>query len=134
MPEKIRFLSLFGFPFIFLDIGDFHHMGYMMDWLNIPYWVFWWISIWVIQFLVAFVVFRDAEKRESNGFLWFFLVILPWFGLIFLVVYLILRGEEESGKEAVDESDKILDRRYAQGEITQKEYLEAKEAMEKMKR
>jgi putative membrane protein len=110
--------------------GDFHHM---MDWWNIPYMGFWWIGIWVIQFILAFFVYKDADEREKNGLLWFILVILPWIGILFLIGYLVMLGEKTETREAINNADKIIDERYAKGEITREEYLEIKNHMKKMR-
>ena len=130
---KKLWLSFFAvFPFIFLDIGGWHMMywgHHMMDWRGIPYMGFWWIGVWVIQFVIAFLVYKDAEKSEKNGLLWFILVILPWVGLLFLIGYLVIRREKTETKEAIDNADKIIYERYAKGEITREEYLEIKNDM-----
>ena len=123
-------------PYIVLDAGDFGHMmdgGRMMDWWGVPFMGFWWFGIWIVQFIIAFLVYRDAEKREDNGLLWFVLVILPWIGIIPLIIYLIARLEEDETKEIMDEAQKILNEKYAKGEITRREYLQAKEDIEKKK-
>ena len=72
---------------------------YMMDWWDIPHMGFWWIEIWVIQFVIAFLIYKDAEKREKNGLLWFILVILPWIGVLFLIGYLVIEGEKTITKK-----------------------------------
>ncbi len=123
-----------GFPFIVLDIDGWHMMDWdhhMMDWWGIPFMGFWWIGIWIVQFVIAFLVYRDAEKRENNGLLWFVLVVLPWIGIIFLIIYLIIRGEKTENEETMNEAQKILDERYAKGEMARKEYLQAKEDIKK---
>ena len=131
-----NYLNVFftGFMFILLDIDGWHMMdwdGHMMDWWGIPFMGFWWILVWVVQFVIAFLVYRDAERRENNGLLWFVLVVIPWVGIVFLVIYLIIREEKNENKELVDDAQKILDERYATGEITRREYLQAKEDIEK---
>ena len=117
------------FPFIVLNGNGWH----MMDWWDIPYMGFWWIGVWVIQFILAIFVYKDAEKREKNGLLWFILVILPWIGLLFLIGYLVMLGEKTETREAINNADKIIDERYAKGEITRDEYLEIKNDMKKMR-
>ncbi len=105
----------------------------MMDWWGIPFMGFWWIGVWIIQFIVALLVYKDAEKRENNGLLWFVLVVLPWIGIIFLIIYLIIREEKTEIKETLSEAQKILDERYAKGELTRTEYLQAREDINKKK-
>lgn len=76
--------------------------------------------------MLAFLVYKDAEKRNKNGILWFVLVFLPWAGIIFLIVYLIIREEKDEMISTLKDVQKILDERYAKGEITREKYLQAK--------
>lgn len=126
-------MLLTGFPFILLDIDGSHMMDgwHMMDWWGIPFMGFWWIGIWVVQLVIAFLVYRDAEKRKTNGVLWFFLVLLPWIGILFLIIYLVIQDEKSEDTKAMSYAQKILDERYAKGEMTRKEYLQTKEDIEK---
>jgi putative membrane protein len=133
-----KFISIFlaGFSFIILDVDGWHMMDWdhhMMDWWGIPYMGFWWIGVWIIQFVIAFFVYKNAENGEKNGLLWFVLVILPWIGLLFLIGYLVIRGEKTTTMEAISNADKVIDERYAKGEITREEYLEIKNDMKKMR-
>ncbi len=95
---------------------------------------FWSIFIWVIQIIIAILVYKDAEKRKQNGLLWLVLVILPLIGILFLVIYLIIRDEKTEIKESIDEGKKIIDQRYAKGEITREEYLQIQKDLENKKR
>ncbi len=137
MVKNLLTIFLTGLPFIVLNGGDFHHMmdwdHHMMDWWGIPFMGFWWIGVWIVQLIIAFLVLRDAEKRKMNSLLWFILIILPWVGILFIIGYLVVRGEEDETKESLDDALKILDERYAKGEITRKEYLEKKIDIEKMR-
>ena len=72
--------------------------GHMMDWWDIPYIGFLWIGIWIVQLVIAFLVYKDAEKSEKNCLLWFILVILPWIGLLFIIGYLVIRREKTVSK------------------------------------
>ncbi len=103
----------------------------MMDWWGVPFMGFGMIGIWIVFIVIAFLVYKDAEQRNMNGLLWFILVIIPWIGILFLIVYLIIRSEEAEIEEAIENAQKILDERYAKGEITQKEYLQMKKDIEK---
>jgi len=103
----------------------------MMDWWGVPFMGFGMIGIWIVFIVIAFLVYKDAEQRNMNGLLWFILVIIPWIGILFLIVYLIIRSEEAEIEETIENAQKILDERYANGEITRKEYLQMKKDMEK---
>jgi len=136
MDKKLWTIFFTGFPFILLDAEGWHMMDWghhMMDWWNIPYMGFWWIGVWIVQFIIAFLVYKDAEKSEKNGLLWFILVILPWTGFLFLIGYLVIQREKTETKEAIDNADEIIDERYAKGEITREEYLEIKNDMKEMR-
>ncbi|WP_202318669.1 SHOCT domain-containing protein [Archaeoglobus neptunius] len=86
----------------------------------------WWIPLLVIGYLV----YKDAEKRGMNGLLWFILVVIPMLGIVFLLIYIVLR--ETKGEMAKTEKTplEILKERYARGEITEEEYRRIKEEME----
>jgi putative membrane protein len=119
-----RFLNGFPavFPFIVLNGNGWHMMG------------FWWIGVWIVQLIIAFLVLRDAEKRKMNSLLWFILIILPWIGILFIIGYLVVRSEKDEVEESLDGAHKILDERYAKGEITRREYQQAKMDIEEMRR
>ncbi|UCF12996.1 MAG: SHOCT domain-containing protein [Thermoplasmatales archaeon] len=134
MVKKLLTAFLSGFPFIVLNGNGWHMMEWgphMMDWWGIPFIGFWWIAVWIVQFVLALLVYKDAEKQEKNGLLWFLLVILPWIGILFLIGYLVVRSEETDVKEATENAEKILDERYAKGEINRGEYLQMKKDIEK---
>jgi putative membrane protein len=125
------------FPLSVLNVDDIGHMmdwDSMMGWLGIPFMGFWSLLIWIVQIIIAVLVYKDAQKRKQNDLLWFILVILPWIGIVFLVIYLIIRDEETEIKESIDESQKIIDERYAKGEITREEYLQIKKDLERKRR
>jgi putative membrane protein len=125
------------FPLSVLNVDDIGHMmdwDSMMGWLGIPFMGFWILLIWIVQIIIAVLVYKDAQKRKQNDLLWFILVILPWIGIVFLVIYLIIRDEETEIKESIDESQKIIDERYAKGEITREEYLQIKKDLERKRR
>ncbi len=117
--------------FILLNGGDLHHMNHMMDWWGVPFMGYWTIIVWVVQLILATLVYKDAEKQEKSGLLWFILVIIPWVGILFLIGYLVVRGEEAEAEKAVEEALKILDERYAKGEISRTEYLQMKKDIKK---
>lgn len=87
-----------------LDEGHMDHDHMMGGFWGGSFMWFWMIGIWLIFIVIAFLVYRDAEKRGMNGLLWFVLVILPWIGILFLIIYMIVR--EEKNEEY--RSEKIL--------------------------
>lgn len=120
------------FPSVLLDVDDFGHM--MSWWWGIPYISFWGILFWIVQIIIAVLVYKDAQKRKQNGLLWLVLIILPWVGILFLIIYLIIRREETDLNESIDESLNTLDERYAKGEITREEYFQIQKDLTKMRR
>ncbi len=110
------------------DIGG--HMGnYNWHMVDGPYMWFWMAMVWVFLIVIAFLVYRDAESRGMNGLLWFVLVILPWAGFVFLVIYLIARDDRHQYEMSQRSPEAILDERYARGEITGDEYRQMKECL-----
>ncbi|OUJ18616.1 putative membrane protein [Methanonatronarchaeum thermophilum] len=96
-------------------------------------WGFGWIPLllWLLIFIViAVLIYQDAEKRGMNGLLWFILILIPYLGLLFLVIYLITREEKPTEKQMDRDPKKILDERLARGEITSEEHEELKEKLE----
>lgn len=108
--------------------GEDHMSGYHMTELwGFSFMGFLMIFLWFIFIAVAFLVYKDAKKRGMNGVLWFILVVIPWFGIIFLIIYLIIREEETEPYGTLEISARaILDERYALGEITVEEYRRVK--------
>jgi putative membrane protein len=106
--------------------GDDDHMegGGMMDmnWWGLSTMWFWMIGYWVIFVIIGILVYKDAEKREMSGLLWFVLVILPWIGILFLIVYLIIREDKATSNDNHKSANVLLDERYAKGEITREDY------------
>jgi putative membrane protein len=107
---------------------------HMMDWF--PFMGFGTVFAWLISLAVAYLVYKDAEKRNMNGLLWGLPILIPWIGILFLILYLILR---DSGRRIAVASnapvkstvDEILDERYAKGELTRELYLQMKEDLKK---
>ena len=99
---------------------------HMMNWWGFPFMGFWMIGLWLVFIVVAFLVYRDAEKRGMNGVLWFILVIIPWVGILFLILYLILRNDKPLQSSPLKDAVQILDERYAKGEIPKEEYEQKK--------
>jgi putative membrane protein len=109
-------------------------MDYTMNWF--PFMGFGTVFAWFISLAVAYLVYRDAEKRDMNGLLWGLPILIPWIGILFLILYLIMRDSgrriaaksEMPAKTSVDE---VLDERYAKGEVTRELYLQMKEDLKK---
>ncbi len=97
----------------------------------------------LLSLVVAFLVYKDAQKRGMNGLLWGLPMLIPWIGVLFLILYLILRdsgrtiaiktpGEEGAAHERPEPSAlDILDARYAREEVSREKYLEMKEDIKK---
>jgi hypothetical protein len=49
------------------------------------------IVIWLVQLLVAFLIYRDAKEQKMLAPVWAILGILPMFGYLADLVYLVLR-------------------------------------------
>ncbi len=105
----------------------------MMDWnwWGAPFMWFWMICVWLVFVVIAFLVYKDAEKRRMDGTLWFVLVILPMVGILFLIIYLIIREEKTLRDTSQKSANAILDERYARGEITKGEYQRMKKDIKK---
>ncbi len=91
---------------------------------------FWMGFWWIIFLIIGYLVYKDAEKRGMNGVLWFILVILPMVGILFLIIYVIIR-ETSSPETKRASALEILKERYAKGEITHEEYMKMREELEK---
>jgi putative membrane protein len=117
-------------------------MAYMLDdmWggygtagYGFPIWRVFMMLFWLFVFLViAYLVYKDAKTRGMNGLLWGILVIIPFVGILFLIIYVVLRetkGHYGSPKEksAMD----IVKERYAKGEISSEEFQKITEDLKK---
>jgi len=119
-------------------------MGYMMDnlWGGIPGYgmgsgfpFFGWgmmIGWIVIALVVGYFVYKDANSRGMNGLLWWILILIPWIGILVLILYVIIL--ETSGQKKVAEEDTavgILKERYAKGEITTEQFRTMSEELKR---
>jgi uncharacterized membrane protein len=77
----------------------------MMDWGHMSWWGFPFFGLWFIGILIAVVI----------------------------IVYIIIHGEKLEDKEIMSDAHKTLDNRYANGEINRKEYIQAKDDLNKFK-
>jgi putative membrane protein len=112
----------------------YHMMDYMIDWF--PFMGFGTVFSWLVSIAIAYLIYKDAEKRNMNGLLWGLPVLIPWVGILFLILYLILRdgGHNMALKSSAPTKatpEQILDERYAKGELTQEIYFQMKEDLRK---
>ncbi len=106
-----------------------HDFGYGMP-FGLGFFGFWMGFWWIVFLIIGYLVYRDAESRGMNGVLWFILVILPMVGILFLIIYVIVRETSSSGTKRAGALE-ILKERYARGEITEEEYRKMREELEK---
>jgi putative membrane protein len=88
------------------------------------------IVLWIVQLVIAYFVYKDAKDQKMSAPLWFILVIIPFFGYLAAVLYVIIREVRkplEPEKTPVD----TLKERYARGEISAEEFEKAKEILMK---
>lgn len=104
----------------------------MTNWPGFPFYGFGSIFVWIIFVVIAIFVYQDATQRGMNGALWFILIILPFIGIIFLLLYMVIRESQEYSKEEEGaDALSVLKRRYAEGEINREDYLKMKEDLKK---
>ncbi len=88
---------------VVLDCCGFYNM---MDWGHMNWWGFPFLGLWFVGFIIV---------------------------IISIVVYLITHSEKSEEIEIMPDAQKILDERYAKGEMTRKEYIQAKEDLNNFK-
>ncbi len=49
------------------------------------------IVVWIVQLLIAFLIYRDAKEQKMLAPVWAILAILPMFGFFADVLYLVIR-------------------------------------------
>ena len=107
--------------------------GYSTGGYGFPVWRICMMLFWLFVFLViAYLVYIDAKTRGMNGLLWGVLVLIPFVGILFLIIYVVIRetkGQNASLKEksAMD----IVNERYAKGEISSEEFQKITEDLKK---
>ena len=68
------------------------------------------IVIWLVQLVVAFLIYRDAKDQKMLAPVWAILGLLPMFGYFADLLYLIIRefrlfpGNREATRNAVTDS------------------------------
>jgi putative membrane protein len=88
------------------------------------------IIAWIVQLVIAYFVYKDAKEQKMSAPLWFILVIIPMYGFLLAILYVIIREVRmpiETLKTPVD----ILKARFAKGEITVEEYEKGKDVLMK---
>lgn len=81
--------------------------------------------VWIVQLVIGYFVYKDAEKQKMSAPLWFILVAIPFFGYFLAVLYVIIREVRKpvtTDKDPVD----ILKDRFARGEISAEDYEKGK--------
>lgn len=48
-------------------------------------------AIWIVQLLIAFLIYRDAKEQKMLTSVWVILALLPMFGYLVDALYLIIR-------------------------------------------
>ncbi len=56
------------------------------------------IGLWVIQLLIAYLIFRDVKEQKMLAPVWTIMAILPVLGYVTDVLYLIIREVRPSRK------------------------------------
>jgi hypothetical protein len=49
------------------------------------------IIIWLVQLVVAFLIYRDAKEQKMLAPVWAVLAVLPMFGYVAALLYLVIR-------------------------------------------
>jgi hypothetical protein len=49
------------------------------------------IAVWIVQILIAFLIWRDAKEQKMLAPVWVIIAILPMFGYFADLIYLIIR-------------------------------------------
>jgi len=117
-------------------------MAYMMDYMwegrdgggyGFPFLGWGMMLIWLVfSLIIAYLVYRDANDKGMNGLLWGVLVLIPMAGIVFLIIYIIIR---ETGFQKTLPGEKsamdILKERYAKGEITSEQFQKISDDLKK---
>jgi putative membrane protein len=88
------------------------------------------IGLWIVQLVIAYFVYKDAKEQKMSAPLWFILVIIPFFGYLAAVLYLIIREVRKPVEPERTPLD-VLKERLAKGEITAEEFQKTSEILVK---
>jgi putative membrane protein len=86
-------------------------------------------GVWIIQLIIGYLIYQDAKDQKMAAPLWTILAIVPLFGYLAAVLYLIIRELQQpkgTGKLPLD----ILKERFAKGEITSSEFEQGKSLLQ----
>jgi hypothetical protein len=53
-------------------------------------------AVWIVQLLIAYLIYRDAKEQKMLAPVWAILAILPMFGYLVDVIYLVIREVRSS--------------------------------------
>jgi putative membrane protein len=107
--------------------------GYSSGGFGFPIWRIFIMLFWLFVFLViAYLVYKDAKTRGMNGLLWGILVLIPFVGILFLIIYVVIRETtEHNGSPEKKSAMDIVKERYAKGEISSEEFQKITEDLKK---
>jgi len=49
------------------------------------------IAVWIVQLLIAYLIYKDAKEQKMLAPVWTILALVPLFGYLVDVLYLIIR-------------------------------------------
>ena len=107
--------------------------GYGTAGYGFPIWRVCMMLFWLFVFLViAYLVYKDAKTRGMNGLLWGILVLIPFVGILFLIIYVVIRETAvQNGLPGEKSAMDIVKERYAKGEISSEEFQKITEDLKK---
>jgi putative membrane protein len=86
------------------------------------------LVLWLVQLVIAYVIYRDAKEQNMSALLWGILAIIPLFGYLPAVLYAIIRDVRSSrGKEKTPMD--ILRERFAEGQLSEEEFENKKKIL-----
>jgi putative membrane protein len=90
--------------------------------------VLWMIIAWLVQLVIAYFVYRDAKEQKMSAPLWFILIIIPMFGYLIAVLYVIIREVRKPIEIEKTPLDRLKER-FAKGEISLEEFEKGKDVL-----